>query len=252
MIIYKCTNIKNKKCYIGQTIITLNKRRQSHESKSFKKSDNTYFHKAIRKYGKEFFIWEVICKCDNKEELDEMEFHYIKQYNSFVKDGGYNLTHGGDFNPMFYKEFRDKISKKAKGRTFKHTQESKNKISKFSKGKSYEEIYGIEKAKELILIRKNMFKNNNPMINPENIIKMKKSLCKGTYITPFGSYLTFKDASKDIKESYNIVISYGAIYRYCKNSNKKINKHMIGNSNYFTNDMIGKTLKEVGFYYYDN
>jgi hypothetical protein len=40
------------------------------------------------------FSWEMLCECETKEELDEMEIHYIRQYNSLSKNNGYNMTWG--------------------------------------------------------------------------------------------------------------------------------------------------------------
>lgn len=92
MIIYKATNILNNKCYIGQTINSFRQRIYCHKHNS--KKPKLYFHRAIRKYGFDNFTWEILCECDSKEELDEMEFHYIKQYHSLSTDNGYNITQG--------------------------------------------------------------------------------------------------------------------------------------------------------------
>jgi group I intron endonuclease len=95
MIIYKVTNTVNGKIYIGQTIRPLDVRKWQHISDRRHNRDFSYFHQALNKYGKESFEWQILEHCDSKEELDEMEFHYIKQYNTF-RPGGYNLTTGGD------------------------------------------------------------------------------------------------------------------------------------------------------------
>lgn len=92
MLIYKCTNLINNKCYIGQTIRKLNKRINRH----IHSKNNSYFHKALKKYDKDEFKWEILCECETKEELDEMEFHYIKQYHTREYEWGYNLTDGGE------------------------------------------------------------------------------------------------------------------------------------------------------------
>jgi hypothetical protein len=138
-IIYKATNKINGKCYIGQTTQGLHKRKTEHINKS--KNDNFYFHNSICKYGKNNFEWKILCDCDSKEELDEMEFHYIKQYDSYWKNGGYNLTAGGEGSPnrILSDETKEKISKAAKKRYSsnpeshpwigrKHTEETKRKI----------------------------------------------------------------------------------------------------------------------------
>ncbi len=82
MIIYKVTNTINGKCYIGQTKHTLSTRQSQHLYES--KSDTSFvIYKAIRKYGWHNFTWQVLDNtCQTREELNEMEFHYIKQYQT--------------------------------------------------------------------------------------------------------------------------------------------------------------------------
>ena len=93
MIIYKVTNLINNKVYIGQTIKTLEQRKNNH-IKSANKENGFYFHKSLKKYGEENFKWQVICICPNIESLNEQEEYYITHYNSMNE--GYNLTSGGE------------------------------------------------------------------------------------------------------------------------------------------------------------
>lgn len=93
-IIYKVTNKVNGKIYIGQTTQALRRRAQGHFADVSMNRDKSIFHKALKKYDREDFVWEILEYCSTKAELDEMEFHYIRQYNSFGP-GGYNLTLGG-------------------------------------------------------------------------------------------------------------------------------------------------------------
>lgn len=53
MIVYKATNNINNKVYIGITTKTLEHRKSIHKKDS--KTKDTYFYKAIRKYGFENF-----------------------------------------------------------------------------------------------------------------------------------------------------------------------------------------------------
>ena len=66
------------------------------------------------KYSNDF-KWEIIEECNSKDELDELECHYIKQYNT-LHPNGYNLTYGGEgthgWKPT--KEQMEKSSKKMK------------------------------------------------------------------------------------------------------------------------------------------
>lgn len=115
-IIYKVTNKVNGKIYIGQTVQSIIKRKSNHISDATLSKDNFYFHNALRKYTKKVFTWEIIEYCGSKEELNEMEFHYIKQYDSFNK--GYNMTLGGDSLYGFH-----------------HSKITKRKLSKANSGK---------------------------------------------------------------------------------------------------------------------
>jgi group I intron endonuclease len=124
-IVYKVTNIVNSKVYIGQTIRDIERRKQMHFNEA--KRSKFYFHKALIKYGESNFYWEILEHCGSKDELDEMEFHYIKQYGSFGRNG-YNLTFGGEgiSGFVFSAEARKKLSESHKGR--KMTDEAKRKM----------------------------------------------------------------------------------------------------------------------------
>lgn len=93
--IYKYTNLINKMVYIGQTKQTLEQRDKKHLSQL---NDNTYFHRALKKYGRENFSLELIEDNIPYHLLDEKEKYYINKYESFYTTGkGYNLTQGGQW-----------------------------------------------------------------------------------------------------------------------------------------------------------
>ena len=99
--IYKIENLTNGHIYIGQSIV-IERRLQEHLYKPFyEKCDqyNTPLYRAIRKYGKEAFSFEIIEEC-SKDLLNEREIYWIDYYRSYIGDGqgGYNLTRGGDGN----------------------------------------------------------------------------------------------------------------------------------------------------------
>lgn len=64
MIIYKATNTINGKCYIGQTVRALKKRKQEHTLLARKgrrdRNHRTYFHNSLNKYDKDSFVWELV------------------------------------------------------------------------------------------------------------------------------------------------------------------------------------------------
>lgn len=76
-IIYKATNILNNNCYVGKTKYSLDFRRNGHITAANNMSKST-FHCAIRKYGIEAFVWDVICESDSDDELSTLEIYYIR------------------------------------------------------------------------------------------------------------------------------------------------------------------------------
>ena len=93
--IYKITNLINGKVYIGQSI-NIDKRIKEHFWKAQNSKDisfNSILHQAIRKYGKENFLCEIVEECDI-DIIDERERFYIKYFNS-LSPNGYNILEGG-------------------------------------------------------------------------------------------------------------------------------------------------------------
>ena len=90
MWVYKITNIINNKVYIGQTIRPVEKRIRRHFNDAIKNKLDTHFARAIRKYGTENFVWEIIDEAKNQEELNKKEQYWIKYYDSV--NTGYNET----------------------------------------------------------------------------------------------------------------------------------------------------------------
>ena len=90
MIIYKITNKITGKCYIGQTIQSLQRRwyKHCHDNRCPALRD------AIKKYGQDNFTIEVIDTATTIDELNEKEIYWISFYNSLVPNG-YNLQTGG-------------------------------------------------------------------------------------------------------------------------------------------------------------
>ena len=90
MWIYKITNVQNNKVYIGQTIRPVEQRFHRHINDALNNILDTHFARAIRKYGKESFIIEVIDTANSQEELNQKEQYWIRFYNSVNE--GYNET----------------------------------------------------------------------------------------------------------------------------------------------------------------
>ena len=93
--IYIIKNDINTKVYIGQSLNS-EERFKSHCKGSY---DNSLIDKAIQKYGKEHFWFEILES--QIENYNEREKYWIKYYNS-LKPFGYNILEGGEAPPIYY------------------------------------------------------------------------------------------------------------------------------------------------------
>ena len=80
-LIYKLTNIKNNKVYIGQTKNSLRRRIMSHltQSRINTKSKKHHLQFAIQKYGYDNFDISILEVC-KQEQLNEREMFWIRYY----------------------------------------------------------------------------------------------------------------------------------------------------------------------------
>lgn len=175
--IYKHTNIVNNKVYIGQTCQQPNRRFGRNGINYIKY--NTYFGRAIQKYGWDSFEHQIIQTTDTKEKADILEKMWISFYRK--RNGVYNLSDGGEGNTGYImsEEAKLKISKAKKGKTHigvPHTEEAKLKMSNAKKGKT-----PWNKGKKGLQVAWNKGKKcpqfageNNPMYGTESPIKGKK------------------------------------------------------------------------------
>lgn len=93
--VYCVTNAANGKKYIGITVDP-DSRWWEHKNKA-KNGGGFALHQAIRKYGENNFIFEIICCTKNREDLKQLEIMLIEEYNTSCFTGhGYNMTKGGD------------------------------------------------------------------------------------------------------------------------------------------------------------
>lgn len=96
--IYLITNLINGKQYVGQTKHGFHKRFQRH-CLAFNNGLRNHISCAIHKYGKENFKVELLKQVEDTK-WKYWETYYIKLYKTHYTQGGYNLTWGGENNPM--------------------------------------------------------------------------------------------------------------------------------------------------------
>ena len=174
--IYKHTSKTSGKSYIGITH-NVEQRWYNHQYDASKGSTN-HFHRAIRKYGNDNWITEIICVSKSRENISDLEKYFISEYDTL--HNGYNMTEGGDYPPS--------LSGKDNGMYGKtHTNIVKrnqaNRAIQQFKNKSYEELYGKEKSDQLKDLRREQKSNyhKNIDITGNKNQNSKKCFIKGKY-----------------------------------------------------------------------
>jgi hypothetical protein len=122
--IYKIVNTLNGMMYIGQSV-NPEYRAKRH---FWKNNGCVKLRNAIEKYGKEAFIFSILCWCVDKKAANELEMLLIKVWDT--RNNGYNITPGGfgtgagEENPFYGKQ---------------HTHEARKRISEASSGRPMSE-----------------------------------------------------------------------------------------------------------------
>lgn len=183
-VIYKITNNVNRKSYIGQTIQEPIERFYQHCAK---KCDaevlKMAIHKAINKYGKRNFTFEVIEEVST-ESINDRERYWISYYDSY--NNGYNSTLGGQDGAKPFKDL-----------------DTKGIIKEYLSGKSLRSIgttFNVDKQtiKDLLLRNNITLRSTRTyklsQCDRENIIKdFKSGMCRKQIISKWNiskSYLS--------------------------------------------------------------
>ena len=94
--IYLTTCVINNKKYIGRHTNKWVRKHQELDPKY--KGSGPAFKSALKKYGWENFVTEIIEWCYSQEELELREQYWIKQYNAREDPSFYNLSDGTEFS----------------------------------------------------------------------------------------------------------------------------------------------------------
>lgn len=105
--IYIIKNFINGKIYIGQTILDVRIRFNTHMQEAFDKNKKEYdfcLSRGIRKYNRQAFDFAILADNIPEDKLDIIEAHYIDMYNSTDPSIGYNMSsgHRDNSNYKFY------------------------------------------------------------------------------------------------------------------------------------------------------
>lgn len=204
--VYKYTCKHNGLIYIGITSKSLDQRWANGNGYR----NNPRLNNAIKKYGTDGFIREVLFDNLTQSEAAELEIELIAECNATDKSVGFNVAVGGTA-PMFGRKHSKETkmifsqSRKGKGNSFygkHHTEETKRKNSESHKGIKHTEEWKQEqskRSKEWHKTHENPMKNNhcfagenNPMYGrkgkncPLSIAVVQYTL-EGAYVTSFDS-----------------------------------------------------------------
>ena len=250
--IYKTTNLKNNTIYIGQ-------RKGEFDSEYF--GSGVALNYAIKKYGIENFKVEVIEYCKTFKIINNKEIYYIADFKKkgFVM---YNISLGGQGGANWDDpEYRAKVLKAREGTycfgkkngmygktSWKsgqtHSPETKEKM-RLSAIKRFKDPIQKEFIKNLNIGRKKTKKwiKNHKKKMKALFQKDPGRYAKHRYHTPFGIF----NSIKEIQQVWNL--TRDVLYNCFMKPNYKITMQSLQRSKMLCYEDVGKTYKELGWYY---
>lgn len=215
--IYIIKNTLNSKCYIGQTN-NFERRWKEHKHNAEVGYDKgkyrSVLYDAIRKYGKDVFVADVL-EVLPLSSLEQREKYWISFLDTLVPNG-YNLTVGGETlygenNPFYGKvhseETKALISKANKGR--KKTEEWMDFMRESNAGEKnpfYGKTHSLATVKRIIASNEQTYREssirmkiNNPHKNWEHMKPVAMYSLDGDFLRNFSGA---SDAAKFIKNSF--------------------------------------------------
>jgi group I intron endonuclease len=161
--IYRITNVLNNKIYIGQTKDPKTRWSRHKSDARLGKKYNWHLYDAMRKYGVDNFVFEVIAQTKFLEEVDRLEILLIEQYGSTDKNIGYNISAGGQANKLVSSETRKKMSEAAIGREAWNknkpcSEETKKLLSQANKGNKFRLGVKVSEKTKILLSQINIGK----------------------------------------------------------------------------------------------
>ena len=237
--VYKHTSPSNK-VYIGITSQPVQRRWRN--GNGYIK--NQYFYRAIKKYGWDNFLHEILYENISQREAEEIEISLIKEYDSANSKYGYNIDLGGSYAGKMSEKTKQKISKAHKGKV--HSDEAKRKMSIARKGEN-NSFFGrthTEETKKLI-----GYKNSQKSWKDKFGVDHNKSI--GVFCIETN---TFYGSSREAE--HHTGIDHSSISRCCRQlQNTAGGYHWMYNNDYIKSDVdeidrviekdSSKTLKVV-------
>lgn len=183
----------------------------------------------IKEHGIEEFEFTVRKIFNSADEAKAHETKFLKRVNARANpkflnkhnnDSFYPLDNSGEKNPMF--------GKPAPNRGKKH------------KPETIEKMLASHQANPTWLGKHLSEEHKNKIAKGQQGSKHRRF--KGIYHTPYGVFESSRLAEHPM-------VSYKAVQKWCQNSEKKISLKAIMQSPYLNEEHLGKTFKEIGFWF---
>ena len=217
--IYKITSPSGKS-YIGQTINLKDRQRCFYNKNKY--YSGTKMDNAIRKYGSENFIYEILIHTSSNNKfnlrivLDSLEKFYIKKFDTYYN--GYNMTLGGSGSKGCFQteESRNLIRQKAIGR----------------KGSMLGKHLTLEQRKKVSDFAKTRLREKNPFFNKKHTkeTKLKIKLANGKPILQLdleGNIINEYKSAREAAASLGKLKSNSEIIKVCNNYVSPSGKHYL-------------------------
>jgi len=231
--VYKITNNITKQYYIG--VDTYFPKRLNQHKRTLLQNihKNKHLQFSYNKYGVKNFDFELLEKCNSRDEMLNKEIYYIEEFKSF--ENGFNKTIGGE-GSFGYKHTEEILQKMSSWKRIV-TQEWKNNISLGTKG--------LKKKKDIKRVNhpdysKWLGGEKHPMakFKQEDIDKIRELYCKGESLQKLS--IIYNTSKTYLCNIVNNLFWYDS--NYIKDV---ITKHIIC----IEDNLEFKTIKEVIEYY---
>jgi len=221
MIVYKTTNLVNNKIYIGK---------DKNNNPNYIGSGKL-LNQAIKKYGRDKFLKEIIEYCDSEAHMSIRERYWISYYNSYDRSIGYNLTTGGEGGDTFTlraKHDQDKtrllISEKSKF----YNELNRHMHSQNTKKLWQDPIYvekvksGVKKAWLDPAVRDKHRTSIIKACNTPEIKKLRSENATGSKNSKWIGYAYLYDTNMNLIKKYECIGYLQNEYPLCHENNKEI------------------------------
>lgn len=193
-IVYKHTNKTTGLTYIGMTSTSLESRFAGHVCQS-NRGSGWKFHEALRLYGENDFVSEILYECNSLDIAKEMEKFYIKEHDSY--QNGYNSNKGG-----WGGYDRTDITTKRQSESLKKSYKENKIRSPFSDPKIHKKTIQTRSENGT-----NVWSTNNPMKDKNRALEIAAKRSGSSHYT-FGKYrYTIVDNLGQTKEFTNCSLS---------------------------------------------